>query len=160
MPRVLAFEPDPTEFVALVANLKGSAGCVPNAVSDHDGEVTFFLANETGDSSLFQPSAQQHRKTKVQATTLDSYLASHDLGERKCRVLKVEAEGAEPEVLRGAKDLLARTAVVIADVGFERGPENSSTLPQVSQLMEEAGFDLVMLHKPRLVGVFHARRLR
>ena len=47
-------------------------------------------------------------------------------------LLKVEAEGAEPEVLQGLKKNLSRVEFITVDCGFERGLNQKSTISVTS----------------------------
>ena len=150
--RVTAFEPDPTDFRALEMNVP-RATRHPIALWSHETELDLYLANDTGDTSLFRPAEGYSGATRVRTSTLDKLLREEDLSER-IQVLKLEAEGAEPEVLLGGINTLKRTEWVLADLGFERGPGGDSTLPQAVSILIALGFTLVDIKPPRLVAVF------
>jgi FkbM family methyltransferase len=82
-------------------------GC---AVCDHLGTATFHesSADNPGASSLYG----EGRSVEVGTITLDSYCANLAL-DNKPIVLKIDVEGAELSVLRGAENLLARGNVII-----------------------------------------------
>ena len=69
-------------------------------------------------------------------------------------VLKVEAEGFEPEVLRGADQTLQRTDVVTVDAGEER--EGKSTAPECVNILLKAGFELRQVFLRRGVFLFES----
>lgn len=56
--------------------------------------------------------------------------------------MKIEAEGAEPEILEGGVNALAMTDFVTVDCGFERGKEEASTLAPVANFLLRHGFEL------------------
>jgi len=70
------------------------------------------------------------------------------------RLLKVEAEGMEPEVLAGAHQTLQRVDYVAVDAGPERGGEN--TVPAVLNALTSAGFEVLDCYLVR--GTFLLRR--
>ena len=145
----VAFEPDPIAFAALTKNV--SHGFLVNkAVSDYEGEGALFLATDKADTSLVMPTTFCPDPVETSVTTVDAALRA--LRIRKVDILKVEAEGSEPEVLRGATETLARTRMCVVDAGPERG--GSSTAPDCVRLLLEAGFEFVDLRFPRGILVF------
>ena len=144
---VHAFEPDPKEYRALQMNAADGIVCVNAALWKTETKLEFFLQNSTGDSSLFRP-APQVTSVSVDAIRLDDYLDRH-LPNRTIRLLKLEAEGAEPEVLEGAEAALERIEFIAADVGPERGLEKATTLVDVVNALVERQFRLVSFNSER-----------
>jgi len=93
----------------------------------------------------------------VRASTLKDVLDQS--GAQRVRLVKLEAEGAEPEILNGADDWLERIDYLTADVGPERGMSQESTAVPVIARMQAAGFELLKVSSPRLVCLFKNRRL-
>lgn len=153
----VAVEPELREFRALKQNLSSRRSFVSNALLwSHETEVLFHSANETGDSSVFEvagATAVNPRKT----TTLDAVLEKTPFAESPIRLLKLEAEGAEPEILLGATNTLARTEFVTADLGPERGPNHTTTLIPVLKYLESVGFEPIDFRSPRAVMLFKRR---
>lgn len=56
------------------------------------------------------------------------------------KLLKVEAEGAEPEVLLGSRDILRNVDYVTVACGPERGPNLLSTDVECEAIMVSEGF--------------------
>ena len=145
----VAFEPDPAAFLALSKN--APTGILVNkAVADYEGESVLYLATSTADSSLHMPTVAVQNKIHIPVTTLDSALA--EAGILEIDVLKVEAEGCEPEVLRGAEKTLHRTSLCVVDAGPER--DGKSTAPECIEILRRAGFELLDLRFPRGILVF------
>jgi FkbM family methyltransferase len=151
---LISFEPSPAEFRALTRNCENAttlASATPhnNAVWKNSSEtLTFYLKTSTADSSLL-PIEDYDNKIVVNAVSLDEVL-----DHRPYRFLKLEAEGAEPEILEGAKNVIKYFHYVSADVGFERGVSEESTLPQVTNFLLNNGFEVVKNRKGRLVLLF------
>lgn len=136
----LAFEPSRPEFRALEDNLASASGRTwQDVLWSAEEPVEFFDANDTGDSSVFAPPGATDSERR-QATTLDLALSGSTYADRPIRLMKLEAEGAEPEILLGARETLERVEHVVADVGPERGVARESTLFAVYELLRGAGF--------------------
>lgn len=123
--RVYAFEPHPKNIerlkLILEANkeLKGCLSLVEAAVSDRNGTEEFSLNQdvESGRSSgsflgradtLWDKSAYANRgfiKTTVKTVTVDSWIRSVTPNPRP-DIIKIDVEGAEHQVLMGAKSLI------------------------------------------------------
>lgn len=153
--RLVSIEPEPDEFRCLQRNLAGvPAQCVNSALWSSVTELKFYSKNDTGDSSLFETTDHAAVRT-LQTTTLQSVLDGS--GASRVRLLKLEAEGAEPEILQGAGDWLQRIDYITADVGPERGVSQEATAVPVIHHLQSAGFELVKVSVPRLVCLFRNR---
>ncbi len=110
--QVFAFEPSPRELRRLRWNLLinrcRNVRVVPSAVGSHEGTAELFvcLGQETGCNSLRPPAVSEPvSKVQVPITTLDRYLER--IGTNKVNFVKIDVEGAELEVLKGARRLLS-----------------------------------------------------
>jgi FkbM family methyltransferase len=121
--QVHAFEPTPSTYRTLLANVGGRSNItavnqalysVPTTLEFNDYGVQYSAYN-----SLFQPRLRESERRrvsstvhKVEATTVDDYLATRGLSPH---FIKIDAENAELDVLRGAEKTLAagKTAVTI-----------------------------------------------
>ncbi len=136
----LRFEPSLTECKASEHNLsKISNVLIQKPLWDKVVEIPFYESNDTGDSSIFQPNMAAKSKLRT-TTTLDIEVCR--LGIESVELLKLEAEGAEPEILEGAEQTLRITKRVTADLGPERGLNQERTFLKVNQILLEAGFAL------------------
>jgi len=72
------------------------------------------------------------------------------LGLDQIRLLKVEAEGAEPEVLLGAVPVFAQIDYITVACGPERGPDRTCTDEECASILKEHGFvEVISTAKPR-----------
>lgn len=160
--RITAFEPSPGEFAALGYNLQNCSAVIEHSAhqmalwEDDAGELAFHLKAAKGDSSVL-PIEDATDVVRVPGRRLDSVLADTDV---TYRLLKLEAEGAEPEILRGAEGVLPRIDYIAADVGFERGLTSESTLPEVTNYLLQRGFEVVGFEAGRMVMLFRNARTR
>lgn len=151
-----SFEPSAGEFDALRNNLRKCSSVLGHSAyqvalwKENIEQITFYLKTGTGDSSVL-PIHDATKTVTVRAVRLDSILPPNEL---RYRLLKLEAEGAEYEVLVGAQKLLPQIDYIVADVGFERGLSCASTLPDVTNFLLANGFKICAFQTGRLVVLF------
>lgn len=147
-----AFEPEPLEARCCdINNFGGETKTNRVALWHEDTTLKFYSKAETADSSAIEIS-DYDRAVEVPARSLDSYVA--EKGISRIAVMKIEAEGAEPEVLAGAMKALAITDYVVVECGFERGVSQDSTLVPVLKIMTQAGFEMMDWHRRRISVLF------
>lgn len=137
----LRFEPSESENRAAEKNLAGIDSLVINRpLYSHVTEINWYDANDYGDSSIFQSKNSKSSRI-ISTTTLDSVLKIFDFP--KVALIKLEAEGAEPEILQGSRRTLENTVAVTADLGPERGMEGLRTFESSQEILQDAGFKIV-----------------
>ncbi|MFJ7899242.1 FkbM family methyltransferase [Streptomyces sp. NPDC096198] len=103
--RVVTVEPVPHLARLLSATAPANVRVVPAAASDHQGTAGLWLPpgdeGDRGVSSLVRRDIHA-RSFEVPCVTLDG-LELHDVG-----FVKIDVDGNEPAVLRGARDILTR----------------------------------------------------
>jgi FkbM family methyltransferase len=113
--RVHAFEPHPEVNRELRSNLDlnnlSQVSTHQLALSDHAGIIPFHLSAFSKASHIMKPSEQSSQPTsgrcvEVRSCTLDE-LAS-DLSLSSIRLMKVDVEGAESDLLRGAAQTITK----------------------------------------------------
>jgi hypothetical protein len=87
----------------------------------------------------------------VKALPLDDVT---ELPKGPIRLVKLEAEGAEPEILDGMDETLKRVEFVAADMGPERGLEKANTVIDVSDRLFEKNFRLIAFNASRCTGLY------
>lgn len=152
---ILAIEPETLEANCADKNIfGGQARTIRKVLWKEDTVLKFYSCGETADSSVFEID-QYQRVTEVPAIRLDSLLDS--VNPPRLRLLKLEAEGAEPEILQGAQQWLARIDYIAADLGPERGLKQEQTATPVINYLLARGFDLVDMRFDRVVCLFKNR---
>jgi len=104
--RVVAFEPIATTFARLVANvrlngLEGRVECVPRAAGARAGHLRITASQDTTNHVLAR-GEDDRENVEVAVEALDSRLAGRSPG-----LLKIDVEGFETEVLRGATGVIS-----------------------------------------------------
>ena len=141
----VAFEPSPLEFELLRQNI-GVNGISHNIGLWNTAErKTFFISSWNADSSFIKPENYTN-KLEIQAKRLDQIL------DKDIKLFKLEAEGAEMQILEGMGELLSRCQYITADLG----PENNgkSTLPEVTNYLLKNNFEMIDFGFPRIVALY------
>lgn len=140
--KVFALEPDPIEYVVLEKNLKKEDIRLNFFLSDRSQNAFAKYANDNGDTHLV---IEEYKRLPdpnsflVETFTLDEVISPYGIG--RIKLMKIEVEGLEPEVILGARNLLKITDFVAVDTGPERNGQ--TTFNQVNALMFKNGFLLV-----------------
>ncbi len=113
---------------------------VPLGASDENGKKTFYLSSEDADSSFVKPS-NITGKLEIDAIRLDTWMEQND--KDHIDFLKVEAEGAELEVLKGLGNKIRQVKKISVDGGPER--EGMPTNKMVAKYLNENNF-IVQMH--------------
>lgn len=137
----IAFEPAPENFSMLMRNL--SANSIQGLVTAHQAAVSDFVGTGTmssasgATSQLIVSAPTAHTSEEIAVTTLDSL----DVPNRNILV-KVDVEGAEESVIRGASQFLRNDNVlaVTMEVHWESLSLSPDSL-KVLRLMTELGFE-------------------
>ena len=146
----IGFEPSPIEYDCLVKNVAPSE--VHNiGLWSEEGELKFFINSQEADSSLIEPKNYDEIVTS-KVMRLESFV------DKRIKCLKLEAEGAEPEVLLGLGDRLECIEFISADLGYERGVDEESTLAPVTNFLLARGFELVDVSHARICALYRNTR--
>ena len=152
IPHYYAIEPSESDFRFLEKNLIFPNSRAFNvALCDSPGLIDFYVSSSFGDSSIIQP-PKFTSVVKARGITLDEFVAENSLD--RIKLFKLEAEGAEPEILLGAVNCLDRIEFISADLGFERGIKQETTLPEVANFLIQRGFEMLTFNSPRIVCLF------
>lgn len=152
----IACEPDPTERGCLAGNLEEINGLVfGKPLWETAVEKEFYFRNDSGDSSLL-PDGSTASSVLMSCTTLDDLYKDAFGGEttKRIRLLKLEAEGAEPEILRGGRHAIQNIDYVAADLGPERGASKENTVPECVNFLLDRGFKVLRADVRRAIFVF------
>ncbi|HMD39638.1 MAG TPA: FkbM family methyltransferase [Candidatus Acidoferrum sp.] len=151
---IYAFEPCPSTFAILEKNLVlndlSGVRAICAALSDRTGEASMYVNADLKDAlnSLEDPShtdAEVVGRELVQTITLDEFLAKEDIA--RVDLMKVDVEGAEMLVFRGARNLLERPdAPVILYEGYGWCTAGFHYHPvELMWLLEACGYELFVL---------------
>jgi FkbM family methyltransferase len=138
---IYCFEPVRSLFQELHRGVRGDSRvqCFQVALGSAPGAGKIYLTGHSTTSSLIEP-AESRGVEDVQIDTVDSFCAVH--GPERIDLLKVDAEGYDLEVLKGAAALLssARVAFVLVEVGFHPGDARHVLFDDVRECLMAYGF--------------------
>ena len=148
--KVFAFDPNPRNTAALKSNLSHRDFPViveQVALSDRSGEMFFAdcADNDTNGTLLPADLANSERSFTVVSIPLDEYFEKHRLAPPK--IIKIDTEGAEMMVLRGASRLLQAPALefVICEYNIPGLYRFNSSADELRNFMMGCGFDSFIL---------------
>lgn len=110
-----------------------------------DSELNFYIGTSGGDSSLIEPE-RYDEKVIVRVARLDSFMIERKIDFVK--LLKLEAEGFEPEILEGLGAMILRCEYVAVDGGYERGKNCEQTLTTCTNYLLANGFEMIDIYFP------------
>ena len=147
-----AYEPSPVVFSNLKYNVKNQNLYNLGLSNSENKKINFYLKDESGDSSIL-PINNYTKKISIETTNLDKEL---DKIQQRIKLIKLEAEGFEPEILQGLKKHLNLIEYITIDCGFERGIKLESTIAECSNYLIKNNFKMIdfntRLH--RVVALF------
>lgn len=140
--KLLAFEPDPTNFkmhqVNIILNdLEDVADLVNCGLGDKFDEVTMYRnpVNPGANSIFKKPGKRPPEKIKV--IPLDSYMAEKKIAAKDVKYIWIDTEGFEANVLLGAKNLLKENPAPIFMECNLKAWENSGCFEEMIALLAE-----------------------
>jgi FkbM family methyltransferase len=150
--KYVPFEPETLESRCIYLNhFEGAAHCIRKALWKEETVLKFYNRPDSADSSVL-PDDEDEPAISIDATTLD---AAVDLSAvTGPLVFKLEAEGAEPEVLEGAVKSLSRLDWIAVDCGYERDPERARTFVETNTFLHDHGFRLVAAKFQRITALY------
>jgi FkbM family methyltransferase len=147
---VIAVEPNRETLIGLRGNIRASGAApvvavVPVACSDSETALTFYAAphRNTGESSLSAANASQEgaiaASYPVRARRLDDIV--REAGVTRVDAIKIDVEGAEFLVLKGASETLDRyRPVVVVELVDRQLKAMGSSVEEVMAFMRSHGY--------------------
>ena len=143
----IAFEPDKKVYDCLLKNVIDEKATLSSAaLSNKSGMNKFYDSTHGADSSLEYFGKKSF--TEVKTIRLD------DLELTNIKLLKMDAEGHELEVLQGALKTLSQIMYISVDFGPEKGEQDERTLPEVSNFLYGNNFKMIKANNLRDIGLF------
>ncbi len=153
--KISSYEPLKDTFQALKKNArKYSKWSVYNfGVGSKEGTAELYVSSNTFSSSLLEvtdesisaaPESRISRKEVIQLTTLKKIIAENPLSGNKV-YLKLDVQGFELEVLKGAEEIPGSIAVIQAELSTLPLYKGAPDYLEVIEFLRKAGFELYSL---------------
>jgi FkbM family methyltransferase len=150
------FEPSPLAIASLTENLRDELKAnlveiVPAAVCQQTGSMDFYMEDDAGETSslIATHSNQSARKITVATTTIDAEFARLNL--EFIDFLKIDAEGYDLQVLRGAGNCLREKLIGVIQFEYNAPwTESSSTLASAISYLNGFGYPVYLLKRDGL----------
>lgn len=141
---VTAFEPSRLNYNKLKQNIRGVAGvqAINCALYDENISLPWYeQLEDTGQSSLVPPKSSLEKSYDVEACRLSDWLVLDTP-----RLIKIDCEGAEEHVLRGAEPILKRgVPFVVCELSESHLLRMGSSTAEVRQYMDDLGYSMWLL---------------
>ncbi len=157
--KYFAIEPGQIEYNTLKRNLKNlnkssiESNIFKIGLGELNKKTQFFYSPNNADSSIIKPTSYSSVYT-IDVLTLDSFIEKNKLENKRIKLLKLEAEGYEFEIIIGAIKTIKNIEYISADLGPERGEMLECTLPQVTNFLLKNSFEIKSINKERLTVLF------
>jgi len=140
--KIYCLEMSPTNFEVLNQRFaQDNISIINVAVSDHEGDVTFYNGatkeefNLVGHNTSFK---KMEEAGTIACSTLDKILEKED----RIKIIKIDVEGAELQVLRGMKRIAEKTECILLENHFDED------WPEIRKiLIEDYGFTCYNIEK-------------
>ena len=152
----IGIEPSLKEFKCLNKNIKNQK-LINKALWNKSKKIKkFYVSSEEADSSLIKINNYENT-VMIKTITLDEIVKKLN---RRIKLLKLEAEGAEPEVLEGFKKYIGLVDYISIDAGFERGKKLESTIVKCSNFLVNNNFKMIGYTHSRVIIIYKNRKLK
>ncbi len=134
---VLAVEPDPRSFncLSLQTANRNNITLLNELPYKEKKRIKFNSATDGSESSVIGVDKGEYEEVEMLAKPLDDIL--NELNISHVDFVKIDAEGAEPEVLQGLQETTVDKFAI--DVGEER--DGTGTKDQVRRILEDRGYE-------------------
>jgi FkbM family methyltransferase len=152
---IYSFEPIPKTHLSLLANVKinglKNITTIQAGVSEHGGVATFYYDQELSANASLANLAEKENieKLKVRIVTLDKFCRQKSI---KPKLLKVDVEGAELFVFKGAKQIISDNHPIIFAEMLRKWSSKFNYHPnQIIEFLKDLGYTCFSLRKDQLV---------
>jgi FkbM family methyltransferase len=141
---VYAFEPNPYVFEILKKHAEMWSDKIKPfeiAIYSSNGFQELLIPNSLTDGSTLVLKEIGGEKVKVKTMTLDSFVKEHNV--ERVDFIKIDAEGSEREIIKGAKETIRRFKPKMAIAAYHL-PDDKKAIPElVLSIRDDYKFKLV-----------------
>jgi len=159
---IYSFEPFLDSFTQLSELASGANGKIKTvnvAVSENIGKVRFNVNNDLTCNSVFarpknagkyySPKAEHMKQIEVDTNTIDNFCKIN--GVNHIDILKIDVEGAELNVFKGARQMFLKNdiSIVYTEVMFVKHYEGGCMYYDIALHLEQYGFTLFNIYNTK-----------
>jgi FkbM family methyltransferase len=144
---IISFEPNPEMYAILESRRDRLWKKQAVALSDKAGEATFFISQNDNASSLNSTLLPQTVSGSITVRTQRLDQLHNLLGQNKRVFLKIDAEGHDLNVLRGAEGIFDRIAAIQLEAATRQRFEGETPLDKLIDDVQNMGFVLWRIEK-------------
>jgi FkbM family methyltransferase len=144
--RVFAFEPSPRNYQKASVNLRkfDNIELINAGLWSHPSELEIQFGEHGADDGFLQPDvprSEQHDDESViiRVDTIENFVSELNIEPTEIELIKIEAEGAEPEILKGLGSIRPTHIVINADEERDGKPTGLA----VAKKLQPLGYELV-----------------
>jgi len=147
----IGFEPDNQVFECLQLNTNSKSSNI--CLSNESGEKNFFIDSLGANSSVYESEPGMDSMV-VKVEKLENLYP-----DTKIKLLKIDAEGSELEVLEGSKNIFNNIDYISVDCGAEKGVNQDTTFIDVNNFLIKNNFSLIGINQNRLICLYRNNRV-
>lgn len=147
----IGFEPDDQVFECLQLNTNSKSSNI--CLSNESGEKNFFIDSLGANSSVYESELGMDSMV-VKVEKLENLYPDTEI-----KLLKIDAEGSELEVLEGSKKIFNNIDYVSVDCGAEKGVNQDTTFVDVNNYLISNNFSLIGINQNRLICLYRNKRV-
>lgn len=158
--RVISFEPldEPASLFEAVFKNDPQVRLIRGAVAAQQADLEMHVTAQEDSSSFFDVSEVQKeafgsvvvRKTVVHCAPLSEFVSTEELG--KTALLKIDTQGYELEVLRGATELLSAFKAIYCELSYVELYRGQPKASEVICFLRDHGFNLTGVYNQAEAG--------
>jgi FkbM family methyltransferase len=144
---IWSFEPFPGTYNSLCGSLADPRfHPIPLAISDRTSKTKLNIGGVSITNSLLRRETDTGKTIDVPTDTIDHFCHDHHIS--NIDILKVDVEGAEDRVFRGADEMFSRRAIrsVFVEVYFRPVYERMPLFTDINDQLNDLGFSLYGLY--------------
>jgi FkbM family methyltransferase len=147
--KVIAIEAHPGNYEMLNRNIKlnglTNVTTLNYAVYSKESKIKLFLPGEKSNHTIYNTlissrATNEEKFVEVNANTLDSLLQQGGISHAEVNWIKIDVEGAEFEVLKGAHDIMSNSNNITFLIEIHNLEDGKNLYRQIMDLMEKHNF--------------------
>lgn len=149
--RIFSFEPVLDTFEQLSKNVLSDTNitCHNLALGNEQGKKTMYLSDQSLTNSLVPPKTESISE-EITMSMLDEFADAHQVD--RIDLLKIDAEGFDLEVLKGAKKIIDTQKVpfILVEAGFHPGDERHVLFDDLRAFLMPMGYSIFGMYDQTL----------